>query len=117
MKKIKLLLAVFALSLVTITATATTNESEPKKSSKQLRSKIVKLLGDQVPAYLTNGKDVKAELSLMLNNENQIIIISVDSKSTTVDGYVKGKLNYQTVNVKGLKKGEIYRVPLTIKQS
>lgn len=115
MKKLKLLLAMFALCFVTLTATAT--EKEPSKSSKNLRSKIVKLLGPDAPSHITNGKDVKAEVSLMLNNKNEIIIVSVKSKNNSVDSYVKGKLNYQAVSVKGLKKGEIYRVPLTIKQS
>jgi len=117
MKKLKLTIAVIALCLSTIVATATETKTVTSKSSKNLRSKIVKLLGDEAPTYLTDGNDVKAELSLMLNKKNQIVIVSVDSKSSLIDGYVKSKLNYQVVSVKGLKKGKIYRVPLTIEQS
>ena len=53
----------------------------------------------------------------MLNNDNEVIVVSVDSKSNSVASYVKAKLNYQKIDVKGLKKGKIYTVPLTIKQS
>ena len=118
MKKLKLTITAIALCFATITASAT--ESTPltkKEANKAFRSKIVSLIGTEAPSYLTDGKDVTAKLSLMLNNKNQVIVVSVDSKSGTVEEYVKSKLNYQKINVKGLKKGEIYRVPLTIKQS
>tara|TARA_R110002072_G_scaffold72613_20_gene173506 strand:+ start:3294 stop:3647 length:354 start_codon:yes stop_codon:yes gene_type:complete len=117
MKKLKLTIAVIALCFSTLAATATETKTLPSKSSKNLRSKIIKLLGNEAPNYLTEGNDVKAELSFMLNNKNQIILVTIDSKSDLVEGYVKSKLNYQKVSVKGLKSGEIYRVPLTIKQS
>ena len=115
MKKLKLVLAAIAISFASLTATAT--ETEPKSSNNELRSQIVSLLGSEAPTSITDGKDVKASVSLMLNNKNQIVVLSIDSKSGSVETFVKSKLNYQTIDVKGLKKGEIYRVPLTIKQS
>lgn len=118
MKNLKLTLTVIALCLTTLAASATERAGETKKeTNKVFRSKIVSLIGAEAPDYLTNGKDVKAKISLMLNNKNEVIVLSVDSKSSQVEEYVKGKLNYQEIKVKGLKKGEIYRVPLTIKQS
>ncbi|MEQ6124097.1 hypothetical protein AAON49_07860 [Pseudotenacibaculum sp. MALMAid0570] len=117
MKKLKLTITAIALCFATLTAFA--NETEPlaTKSKNELRSEIVSILGTQVPSYLVDNSDIKANVSLIVNNQNQLIIVSVDTKSNTVDKYLKSKLNYQKVNVKGLKKGEIYRVPLTIKQS
>ena len=117
MKKLKLTITAIALCFATITASATETPSTTKETNKAFRSKIVNLIGTEAPSYLTNGKDVTAKLSLMLNNKNQVIVVSVDSKSDTVEEYVKSKLNYQEIKVKGLKKGEIYRVPLTIKQA
>ena len=40
----------------------------------------------------------------------------IDHKES-LDNFLKSKLNYQKINVKGLKKGQIYKVPFTIKQS
>ena len=117
MKKLKLTITAIALCFATITASATETKPSNKEANKAFRSKIVSLIGSEAPSYLTQGKDVTAKLSLMLNNKNQVIVVSVDSKSGNVEEYVKSKLNYQKINVKGLKKGEIYRVPLTIKQS
>ena len=115
MKKLKLTLVAFAICFASLSATAT--ETEPNTSNTELRSEIVSLLGTVFPENLTNGKDIKASVSLMLNNKNQLVVVSIDSKSSSVDTYVKSKLNYQKIDVKGLKKGEIYIVPLTIKQS
>ena len=42
----------------------------------------------------------------MLNNDNEVIVVSADSKSNSVASYVKAKLNYQKIDVKGLKKGK-----------
>jgi hypothetical protein len=118
MKKLKLILMAIALCFATMTVSAT--ETTPDKTSetnKAFRTKIISLIGTEAPSYLTNGKDVTAKLSLMLNNKNQVIVVSVDSKNNSIEEYVKSKLNYQKIDVKGLKKGEIYKVPLTIKQS
>ena len=119
MKKLKLTITAIALCFATLTASAaeTTTTPSNKEANKAFRSKIVSLIGSEAPSYLTQGKDVTAKLALMLNNKNQVIVVSVDSKSGNVEEYVKSKLNYQKIDVKGLKKGEIYRVPLTIRQS
>jgi hypothetical protein len=117
MKKLKLTITAIALCFATLTASATDAAPSNKKANEAFRSKIVSLIGSEAPSYLTEGKDVTAKLSLMLNNQNQVIVVSVNSKSGNVEEYVKSKLNYQKINVKGLKKGEIYHVPLTIKQS
>ena len=116
MKKLKLTITAIALCFATMTAFAT--EIEPTSESNQaFRSQIVSLLGSEVPDYLTDGGELTANLSLMLNNNNEIIVVSTNSNNESLDNYVKSKLNYQKIDVKGLKKGEIYKVPLTIKQS
>ena len=115
MKKLKLTITAIALCFATITASAT--ETKPNETNKAFRTKIVSLIGTEAPSYLTNGKEITAKISLMLNNKNQVIVVSVDSKNTSIEAYIKSKLNYQKIDVKGLKKGEIYKVPLTIKQS
>lgn len=116
MKKLKLTITAIALCFATMTSFAT--EIEPTSDSNQaFRSQIVNLLGSEFPDYLTNGKDLSTDISLMLNNNNEVIVVSTSSNSESLDNFLKGKLNYQKIDVKGLKKGEIYKVPLTIKQS
>ena len=51
----------------------------------------------------------------MINNKNELVVVSVDSNVSEFQSIVKNKLNYKKLNFKGAKKGEIYKVPVKIK--
>lgn len=116
MKNLKLVLVAFCISFLSMSSISA-NEIEPKDNNRVLRAKIVNLLGDEVPVILKDQKILEVNISFMLNAKNEIVIVSVDAENTVIDSYVKSKLNYKVVQVKGIKKGEIYRVPLKIKQA
>lgn len=119
MKNVKLIITSMALMLTVATVSAnnfpTTNKYDNSKT--ELRAKIITLLGKQSPIKIDTKEDISAKVSFMLNSKNEIIVISVDSKSATVDSYVKERLNYKTVKVAGIKKGEIYQMPLRVEKS
>jgi hypothetical protein len=50
----------------------------------------------------------------MINNQNEIVIISVTSDINELNAFIKKKLSYKKVDVRGMKKGEIYEIPLKI---
>jgi hypothetical protein len=112
MKKLKTIIAILAISLAT-TFSTTATEKEPSKITKKLRTEIVSLLGDNINIEFKNST-TSAEVSFMINKKNEIVVINVDSKVNEFNSYVKSKLNYKKLNVKGLKKGEIYRMPIKI---
>lgn len=115
MKKLKLVITAMVLSFVTLTSFAT--DVKFNDTNTAFRNEIVSLIGSEIPSYLTNGKDMKAKISLMINNKNEVIIVSVDSKSNSIESYIKARLNYQKIDAKGIEKGKIYKIPLTVKQS
>lgn len=117
MKKVQLIITSMALMLTVLSASANSSPTSLANSKKELRTKIASLLGKQVAVNIEDGMDIVANISFMINSKNELIIISVDSKNSTVDACVKNKLNYKTVKVKGIKKGEVYEVPLKIKRS
>ncbi len=116
MKNLKLVLAAFCISFLSMSSISA-NETTPKDNNRVLRAKIVNLLGDEIPVVLKKEKNLEVNISFMLNAKNEIVIVSVDAENTVIDSYIKNKLNYKVVQVKGIKKGEIYRVPLKIKQA
>ena len=116
MKNFKLIIAAFCISFLTMSSISA-NETTPKNKNQILRAKIVNLLGDQIPVVLKGQKNLEVQISFMLNAKNEIVVLSVDANNTIIDAYVKNKLNYKVVTIKGIKKGEIYRVPLTVKQA
>ena len=112
MKNLKISIAVFALALLT-SFSVTANETTPEKSKEVLRTKIVTLIGKTVPVEITD-KSTSAEVSFVLSDNNELVVLSVKSEHTAVDKFVKSKLNYKKVVVAGIKKGEVYKMPLKI---
>jgi hypothetical protein len=109
MKKLASIITIIAISLST-TFSSTAAEKEPSKITKKLRTEIVSMLGDRIPIILTESSS--AEVSFVINNKNEIVIISVDSKVSELNSYIKNKLNYKKIKVKGTIKGQIYKIPL-----
>jgi len=118
MKNLKLIVAIVAISISSVlpASAANTNTEPTAKAVKTvLRAKIVTLLGNH--NYQLNDQTLAAEVSVMLNNKNQLVVVSIDSKHEEVTTFVKSKLNYKSVAVKGIKKGTIYRVSLKMAPS
>ena len=116
MKNLKTIIAVIALGLLTVLpASANTNSGPNTKAKKVLRTEIVSLLGNH--SYDLADQTIEAQVSVMLNNQNELVVVSVNSKNEDITNYVKSKLNYKKVSVKGIKKGTVYRVPLKMIQS
>jgi len=113
MRNLKTFITILALSFATLAPASANNDIEPAAET-ALRSKIVSLLGHH--NYAING-ELTAEISVMLNTVNELIVVSVNSNSKKVVAFVKSKLNYKIVAVKGIRKGAIYRIPLKMKQS
>lgn len=111
MNNLKSIITIIAISLATTFSTSAT-EKEPSKITKKLRTEIVSMLGDKIPIEFK--KTEKVEVSFMINNANEIVVVSVDSKLNEFNSYVKRKLNYKKLDVKGAKKGEIYKIPVKV---
>lgn len=117
MKKLKRTLTAIAICFFTMSySTVSALENEPSKNQ-QLRSEIVSLIGNQIPIMLKNNNAINVEISFMLNTKNEIVIINIDADNQLIDAFIKNKLNYQIVKIKGIKKGEIYRLPLVIESA
>uniref|UniRef100_UPI004048B92D hypothetical protein n=1 Tax=Polaribacter sp. TaxID=1920175 RepID=UPI004048B92D len=115
MKNLKIAIAIIVISLSSV-GVISANNTEPTKgelAKTALRAKIVKLLGN----YQYNLKDhiFEAEVAVMLNSKNELVVVSVESDFKQVESFVTTKLNYKKVNIEGITSGTIYRVPVKIK--
>ena len=119
MKNLKTIIAIVAISIssvVSVSANTNTEKGPETKTAKTiLRSEIVTLLGKHT--YELNEKTLEAQVDVMLNNQNELVVLSVNSNDQALNSFVKAKLNYKKVTVKGLTKGSIYRIPLKMIQS
>ncbi len=112
MKKLLVLFLGFTFSTTVLFAT---NEKPLVEAKKELQTAVIKLLGNnQFP--LTSAV-AEAEVFMLLNTNNELVIISVKSKNQQLKQYIKRKLNYKKVPVKALTKMKVYRMPIKIIQS
>lgn len=111
MNKLKSIITIIAISLAT-TFSTTATEKTTSKTNKKLRTEIVSILGDKIPMEIK--KTTKAEVSFIINDKNEIVVVSVDCESKEFNSFVKNKLNYKKINATGVKKGEIYIMPIKI---
>ena len=70
------------------------------------------MLGNKIPLEI--DKSSTAQISFLINNKNEIVVISVESEIATFNKYAKNKLNYKKINLKNIKKGEVFRMPIKI---
>jgi hypothetical protein len=106
----KLIIVVVALFALNISA------AEPVEPNKFLRSQIISLLGDNL-TFDFDQKEVTIEVLFTLNKKSELIIISTNAPSQSVETSIKKKLNYKKVDFKGNKPGEMFLLPLKIKNS
>ena len=60
-------------------------------------------------------KDVSAEVIIVINKKNQMVVLSVDSENEEIANYIKHRLNYSEVSVELLEKGKTYTIPVKLR--
>jgi hypothetical protein len=111
MKNFKTIIAIMVISLSTVFSTSATAPN-PEKGIKTLRTELSSFIGKNIPFELK--KSTTAEVSFIINNKNEVVVLSVDSSISELNYFLKTRLNYKKVTTKGVKKGEVYKIPLRI---
>ncbi len=109
----KKLIIVAAIALFTLNVSASEKPVNPNES---LRNEIVNLLGDNL-SYNFIKNQFTVEVIFTVSNKGEVIILSTNAPNKTVEKTIKKKLNYKKVDFRTSKTGEIYLLPLTIKNS
>lgn len=109
MRKLSL---VFVAAMLLATGNILANDSVKDDPTKKLSTQIGELLGDN---YET-GDDVSltAQVRFTLNNEGEIVVLSVDTENKRLESFVKGRLNYKKVSVQNASEGTMFTIPIRI---
>jgi hypothetical protein len=109
MRKLSL---VFVAAMLLATGNILANDSVKIDPEKQLSIQIGKLLSDN---YLADNQvDLTAQVRFTLNNDGEIVVLSVETDNKTLEYFVKSKLNYQKTDVENAAKGRMFTVPIRI---
>ncbi|MCZ6594659.1 MAG: hypothetical protein O6943_07080 [Bacteroidetes bacterium] len=57
--------------------------------------------------------DTHASVLLIINSENELVVLSVDTENEQVERYIKNRLNYKKLK-NSLEIGKEYRLPVII---
>jgi len=109
MKKISLVLV--AAAMFAVGSVSANNNAEPVNPTKKLSAQIHKMLESN---SFNVDEDLIADVQFTINKEGEIVVLSVDTSDDSLEGFVKGRLNYQKVDFSNFKEGRTYTVPVRI---
>jgi hypothetical protein len=104
------------LLVCTLSFSALAHDHEkPRNANEEIKEKIVKLIDHPDLSKLT-GEKFHAEIEFMVTRHNQILVLAVYTDDEYFDRYVKNKLNYRAMNLKGVQKMIPYRLTVNFVQ-
>ncbi|MEM1003543.1 MAG: hypothetical protein AAGH46_12930, partial [Bacteroidota bacterium] len=107
----KISLALFTTALLTA-GTLSANPGKKVQPQTNLSKQIHKMLA--VNSFDIDN-DLVAQVRFTINKEGEIVVLSVDTKNVGLEGFVKGRLNYQKVQLdQDAQEGKLYTVPVRI---
>jgi hypothetical protein len=114
MKKISLVVAA-ALLLSAGNVFATEGPSSIENPKAKICEQIESLLEASNGYNIGEAEELSALVSFMLNDEKEIIVLSVDTDDERLELFVKARLNYEKVTDQNLKEGKTYRIPIRVR--
>lgn len=108
MRKISLVLVAAAMFAV---GSVSANDNTPSNTKAQLASQIQKMLKKN---SFDVADDLTANVRFIINDEGEIVVISVETANEQLEGFVKRRLNYKKVKTDSAVTGKTYTVPVRI---
>ena len=114
MRKISLVFAA-ALLLSAGNVFATEGATRVKSPEAKICSQIESLLEERNGFNLGDSNELYAVVRFMVNDANEIVVLSVETQDERLENFVKARLNYEKVADQNLKEGKTYRVPIRVR--
>lgn len=114
MRKLSLVVAA-ALLLSAGNVFATEGPSSIENPNAKISTQIESLLEEHNGYNLGDADELSATVKFMLNEENEIVVLTVDSQDERLEDFVKARLNYETVADQNLKVGKVYKIPIRVR--
>jgi hypothetical protein len=87
--------------------------NEPSTSvSQELRKEITQLVKSP---KLDDGDQLEARVSFIINDDQEIVVLYVDTDEDYIDNFIKRKLNYHRVKTNGVKSNSKYSIKIKFK--
>lgn len=108
MKTIKTLVLILAITFTSVLSAST---NLVKEEPSNLAAQIETLL--QNPNFIISN-DLLAKVTFVLNKNNEAVVLNVETESSQLENYIKSRLNYSKLTIKGAVKGKTYVIPVRL---
>ena len=106
-----MLVAALLLSTGSIFANDSKKDAKPSKTE-NLSQQIGELLNNN--NLKENHQGQEAQVLFMLNSDKEIVVLSVDTETEDLEGFIKARLNYKAVAINEYEEGKKYTVSVRV---
>ena len=110
MKTLKMLVLVVAITFSSAMS-ASTNSSIENAEPETLTGTISQLLKNPKVQF---NKDMTAMVEVTINQDNELVVLSVDTQNKVFESFIKNRLNYKKVSKEAIGKQKHFKIPVTI---
>lgn len=107
--KFKTLMVAFLIGFSSLVSANNETPADKKEVMTTITKDVQKLLSN--PEFSLKETE-KVTVKIMINSENEIVVLYVDTKNESVDAFVKNRLNYKKVST--ATTSEIYTLPIKL---
>ncbi|GMN09473.1 hypothetical protein MTsPCn9_00710 [Croceitalea sp. MTPC9] len=106
MRKISLVLVA---ALLLTAGNVLANDYKPENPAKKLTTQIHKMLEDNT---FNEKNDLTADIRFIINENSEMVVLSVYTTNKALENFVKGRLNYKKVD--NAQEGRVYTVAVRV---
>jgi hypothetical protein len=108
--KMLVLVAIVAFSSVLSASTDPSEKADPATINETVRALL------KNPEFQVN-KEINAMVTVFINENDQMVVVSVDTDNKAVEYYIKGRLNYQKLSKEAIGNRNSFKITVKLIKS
>ena len=116
MKTVKILFFTLLASMFFTTATFALSKSVMPNPEALLRAELTTLIGQPDTWVFGSKKSIEANIEIMVNSDNEIILVNSGTDSPKLAKYMKRKLNNKKIKTENIPANKSYFLKVSFKK-
>ncbi len=103
---------VIVAAMLLSTSSILANSTDLLEPNEGISEQITKMLSDN--SFSEGECNSTAQVRFTLNDEGEIVVLSVETDSENLERFVKNRLNYKKIEISNVEEGKLFTVPVRI---
>lgn len=103
---------VIVAAMLLSTGSILANTTDLLEPNQGISEQIYKMLSDN--SFSEGECNSTAQVRFTLNDEGEIVVLSVETDSENLERFVKNRLNYKKIEISNVEEGKLFTVPVRI---